>query len=540
MDRRWIGGRRYNENVMTPQTFDKINPATGKFLSQHPIATSEEVHSAVQSARMAQQSWKKVSLPERARLLKAIANALYRQADELASVISAEVGKPLTDALESDLGIAISIFRYYAATAPKALAPRRIAPDLMSVLAGRSHREVFQPRGVIGIISPWNYPLAIPASGIAACLAAGNAVVLKPSELSPETGKRLVTVIREVCKAAGVSEDLVQVVTGDASTGQALVQSAVDGLIFTGSGATGRWIEKEAAERGLWCSLELGGSDAMIVLDYCDAERAASYAVWGRFVNAGQACAAVKRLLVPERELDRWLKILRCKTSQIKVGSPDEPDCHYGPLISEKQLLLLESQVQDALEKGAELVTGGQRLAREGYFYPPTILTRIPPDARLLREETFGPVLAVIPYRTVEEAVQITNATQFGLTACVFGPDTKARRLAEQLDCGTVMINDIGASNYAMVCAPWGGWKQSGQGRSHGIRALQELSLRKVVSANARFHWPVLNKPLWLFSKDVPTKDRAQTVLAFASQHLSILNPVTWLAFWRHRSATRI
>lgn len=521
-------------------TIQKINPSTGELLAQHPIATNEAVQQAVLKSQKAQQGWTQSTLKERSQLLKAIANALYQQANSLAEVISAEVGKPLSDAKDSDLGTAIGIFRYYAEVGPKTLAPQSIAPDLMSILAGRTHQETFYPRGVIGIIAPWNYPLAIPASGIAAAIMAGNSVVLKPSELAPETGKRLVELIQRVCQEQGFPIHLVQVVLGDGSTGTALLESPIDGIIFTGSERVGQHIAQQAAARSLWFSLELGGSDAMIILDSCDLDLAASYAVWGRFTNAGQACAAVKRLFVPQKHASELTQKLLDKVSQLKVGAPDETGNHFGPVISEQQLALLESQVQDAQAKGAKVLAGGQRLNRSGYFYAPTILAQVPANTRVLQEEVFGPVLPIIAYQTVDEAVQQANQSTFGLTASVFGPADQANAIAQHLTCGTVMINDIGASNYAMSCAPWGGWKKSGHGVSHGVRTLQELSLRKIVSRNQRFHWPILNKPLWLFGKNTPTEDRSNAILAFANRHVRMLHPKTWLAFWTHRSSTRL
>lgn len=531
----------YNKNVMTARSFDKINPATGQLLARYSIASPEAVWDVLQKSRTAQTTWGQSALRQRASLLKAIADALYKQANTLADVMCQETGKTQSDALESDLGVAISIMNYYAETGPAVLSPQRITPDLMSILAGRSHREVFHPRGVIGVIAPWNYPLAIPASGIAACLMAGNTVVLKPSELAPQTGERLVELIQGVCQKQGLPVNLVQLVMGDGSTGAALVEGEVDGIIFTGSAAVGRQVAAQSAARHVWCSLELGGSDAMLVLEDCDLECAASYAVWGRFTNAGQACAAVKRLLVPKAHAERFIQLLQCKISQLKVGASDEPGCHFGPLISEQQLTVLEEQVQDALDKGASLVTGGHRLDRSGYFYAPTLLTQVPTDARILNEEVFGPVLPVITYKSVDEAVSIVNQSVYGLTANIFGPARQAEALAHRLHAGTVLINDIGASNYAMSCAPWGGWKQSGQGASHGAHALRELSLRKVVSANERFHWPLLNKPLWLFGKaGISTEDRSKAVLAFANRHPDMLNPKVWLSFWKHRSSTRL
>jgi len=413
--------------------------------------------------------------------------------------------------------------------------------DTISWITGRAHRETYHPRGVIAIISPWNYPLAIPVSGITTALMAGNAVVLKPSELTPGTAQSLVNIFQEELQAQGFSPSLVGLVQGDGGIGAELLQQPIDGVIFTGSAAVGRKIRMVAAERGLWSSLELGGSDAMLILPGCDLELAASYALWGRYTNAGQACAGVKRLFVPAGDEPVFLKLLQEKISCLKVGGPENPQHHVGPLISESQLCLLESQVQDALDHGAKLLAGGKRLPGSGWFYEPTLLANVPKHARVLREEVFGPVLPVIAYNHFQDAVAEINATEYGLTASVFGSIDHARALAAQLECGTVVINDVGPSNYAMLCAPWGGWKASGSGVSHGERALLDLCRVQVVSVNGQYGLPFLGKPMWHFGKDHDLlASRSKTVLAFAGRHGSMWHPLRWLPFWQNRASTRI
>lgn len=524
-----------------PHLIEKINPANGSLIRTYEIADAEAVHHAVIRARAALPSWWATPLALRSKVLKTAMELLYQRSDAVARLISEETGKPLADALEGDIGTALSVLGYYAELGPKRLKPKAIAPDLISIITGRVHWETYHPRGVIAVISPWNYPLAIPASGLATALMAGNTVVLKPSELTPGTGDALVSILHEALQRHQLPKEIVQLIIGDGSTGAALVSADIDGVIFTGSDCTGRIIQGSLAERGLWSSLELGGSDAMIVLDGCDLEKAASYAVWGRYTNAGQACASVKRLLVPEQHLEPLLRHLQDKIAKLKVGPPDNPNHHVGPLISEAQLNILEVQVDDALAKGAKLLAGGKRIAREGWFFEPTLLSQIPASARILTEEVFGPVLPVLPYKTIEEAIQVVNSSAFGLTASVFGPVMKARALAGQLECGTVVINDVGPSNYAMPCAPWGGWKNSGSGVSHGERALLELSRLQVISINQLFQMPGFHKPLWHFGRQSQgLQSRSRAVLAFSSKHVSMWNPKTWLAFWQHRASTKI
>lgn len=519
----------------------KLNPANGQLLGEFPVASAEEAQHAVRQARAAQPLWRETPLKTRAHLLESVLQILYQRCQTVAEMVSNETGKPLADALEADLGTALSVLRYYADIGPKRLSPKLIANDMISLITGRAHWETYYPRGVIAVISPWNYPLAIPVSGIATALMAGNAVVLKPSELTPGTGKMLVEIFQEALHALNLPTGLVGLLIGDGSTGAALLEQAIDGVIFTGSAQVGRKIRATASERGLWHSLELGGSDAMLVLPGCDLEKIASYALWGRFTNAGQACAGVKRLLVPASDEQALLQHLTTKINQLKVGPPNNPDHHVGPLISEAQLTLVENQVQDALDQGAKLLAGGHRVSGPGWFYEPTLLSQVPASARIRHEEVFGPALPVIPYDTVDEAVTQINASNYGLTASIFGPVAQAKALASQLECGTVVINDVGPGNYAMPCAPWGGWKASGSGVSHGERALLELSQLQVLSENRLFSLPFVGKPMWHFGRNsslLPA--RSKTVLAFATNHHSMWNPLRWLPFWQNRANTRI
>lgn len=526
---------------LTPSTFETVNPATGLPIRRYPIAGPETVQQIIHQASSALPVWRSVSLIRRARLLRAVMRSLHARASEIAALISEETGKPLADALEADVGTALGVLGYYAKIGPDRLKPKAIQPDLISLITGRAHQETYHPRGVIAVISPWNYPLAIPASGLATALMAGNTVILKPSELTPATGLWLVNLVRETLQQQGFPSDVAQCVIGDGSTGSALTQQSIDGIIFTGSATTGQRIQQACTGRDVWASMELGGSDAMLILDGCPLETAASYALWGRYTNAGQACAAVKRLLVPRHATEAFLGHLQAKIAKLKVGPPNNPDNHVGPLISEAQLRLLDSQVQDALGKGARLLTGGKRHPGPGWFYEPTLLTDVPDNARILHEEVFGPVLPVIPYDSLDEAIQMVNASAFGLTASVFGPEAEARTIAGRLACGTVVINDVGPSNYAMPCAPWGGWKNSGSGASHGERALLDLSRVQVVSVNRLFRMPGLQKPLWHFGSQANLlPGRSKTVLAFSSAHPAIYNPLTWLAFWQNRASTKI
>ncbi|WP_303675013.1 aldehyde dehydrogenase family protein [Vampirovibrio chlorellavorus] len=528
--------------VDAPHPFVKLNPATGEPLQTYTCPSEAVIARTVLQARESQAGWGETSLKQRAAVLKAIRGIIYQQARHLAQTISQETGKPIADALEADIATALNVLSYYAEIGPHGLKQRLIQPDWMSLVTGRLHRETWSPRGVIAIISPWNFPVAIACSGMAAALMAGNSVVLKPSELTPACGQHLIELVQAGLTAAGASPQTVQVLVGDGATGASLLAQPIDGVIFTGSDRTGQRIAETAARQRLWLSLELGGSDPMIVLDGCDLEQVASYALWGRFINAGQTCAAVKRLFVPAQQEAALLDLLKAKIRQLKIGSPEEKDCHLGPLISDAQRRLIAEQVQDALQQGAELIIGGQAVDRPGFFYEPTLLSKVPPQARVLTEETFGPVLPVIPYETIEQAIALANDTPFGLTASVFGPTPEAHEVARRLHCGTVVINEVGPTNFALACAPWGGWKRSGSGFSHGAASLTDLSQRKIISENWLFKFPFTRKPLWHFNQpDQPSGQRSQTVLALAARHPDLWwNPQRWWPFWQNRPSQKL
>ncbi|MEM0951556.1 MAG: aldehyde dehydrogenase family protein [Cyanobacteria bacterium P01_H01_bin.74] len=548
-----------------------INPVTETPIQTYPIATPDAIKEAVCFSREAFKQWKTTSLEQRCQFLKQLAALLAQQADALAGIIATETGKSVAEALESDVAATLTLLRYYAKHGKRFLSPKTVIADSTTHLTGVRHQIAYQPRGVIGVISPWNYPLSIPASGVVTALLTGCAVVLKPSELTPETGRKLVNLIQAALAAEGYSDDLqqrlVQCCIGNGETGKALIESDIDGLVFTGSSSVGQKIQARLAERNIWYSVELGGNDAMLVLpdiNHPEAmDEALSYAVWGRLLNAGQTCAAVKRLFLPraqnpgqnsDKESEQnsgqesaWLARLKQKFEAVIQNQKDNPD-YLGPLIHEKQLALVEAQVSDALSKGAVCLVGGYRLPRTGYYYAPTVLYNISAQSRVSTEEVFGPVLSVYFYDSVDDAVASINQTNlkpanqkqqaYGLTASVFsGNQSQAVHVASQLEAGTVTANGLGLINYAMPSVPWAGWKASGSGISHGEAALQEMSLKQVQSRNPLFvsqyslskkiHFGL--KPAWHFTKnaDSGAKNRAKAMVAIASGQW--FNPWHWV-----------
>jgi succinate-semialdehyde dehydrogenase/glutarate-semialdehyde dehydrogenase len=350
---------------------------------------------------------------------------------------------------------------------------------------------VREPYGVVGIISPWNYPFSIPATETLAALVAGNVVVLKPSEFTSLVALEL----QSLLYSAGVPQDVFQVVTGDGTTGAALVHSQIDKLLFTGSVATGKRIAAAAAERLLPVLLELGGKDAMLVLDDADVDVASSAAVWGAFVNAGQTCLSVERCYVQRSVYEEFLRACVEKANRLRVGQGLDRETDIGPMIHERQLQIVESHVEDAVAQGALVVVGGSRLSQLGRnFYPPTVLADVTHEMRVMREETFGPVLPVMPFDRDEEAVQLANDSAYGLAASVWTRSrARGEQLARRIQAGTVMVNDV-ISCFGISEAPHGGVKSSGVGRTHGRFGLEEMTRLKYLDTD---RMPGIKKVWW-------------------------------------------
>jgi acyl-CoA reductase-like NAD-dependent aldehyde dehydrogenase len=347
----------------------------------------------------------------------------------------------------------------------------------MKTKAGVLRRE---PYGVIGIISPWNYPFSIPSTEALAALVAGNAVVLKPSEFTSLSAMEL----RKLLNEAGVPGDVFQVVVGDGPTGAALIDSDIQKLIFTGSVATGKRVAQTAAARLLPVVLELGGKDPMIVLADADVDVASSGAVWGAFVNAGQACLSVERCYVHHSLYEKFVQLCAEKAAKLRVGNGADAEIDVGPLIHERQVRMVEAHVEEARERGARVVTGGKRLEELGRnFYAPTVLADVTQEMKIMREETFGPVLPIMAFEHEEEAVALANDSEYGLAASVWTQDRKrGEALAGQIEAGTVMVNDV-VSCFGISEAPHGGVKASGLGRTHGSLGLEEMVRTKYVDS---------------------------------------------------------
>ncbi len=521
--------------------FDKINPSTGLLLKQYPVTEAPMFKTLVASAREAFLFWSQTPFSKRSQLLREIASQILNKADSLAECISLETGKPFRESFESDLTTATQVLYYYAKVGPALLKEKRFPFD-RSLFLGRIHYAKRVPKGVVGIISPWNYPLAIPISGISASLMAGNTVILKPSELTPGVGEAIGHVIQTALQNLDLPTGVFQVAQGESETGKALIQADIDHVIFTGSTQTGFEIREALQKRGKSVSLELGGSDPMIVLEGADIDTVASYALWGRYTNAGQACAAVKRLFVPQKYHEALVQALKQKIQHLQQGDPQNSLNHIGPLISQRHLHILSEQVQDAVDLGAQIEIGGYPLPQAGWFYPPTLVTNVPKQCRLMQEEVFGPVLPVVSYQSVEEAIELANDQRFGLTASVFGPSSKAEQVAKQLEAGLVTINDVGLTNYALPSIPWHGWKNSGPGVSHGPTGLLETTHSQTITVNWLYGLPFFRKSPWHFNYTPRDLAFSKGLLqAFGrSNIMHLLKPGFLWQLFRNRSSQKL
>lgn len=446
-------------------------PSSGRLLGDVPIHQAPEVRAAVDAARAAAVEWAALHPRERSRRLMEVHRVLGERAGDMADLIQAETGKPEVEAL-SEVVVVLDLLAWLARAVPKHLRRERVSSGWMVWKQAWTIRE---PWGVVGVISPWNFPFVLAAEPVLTALATGNGVVLKPSEFSPFTGLRL----QEIVRRAGLPPDLLGVVTGGGGTGAALVQGGIDRLIFTGSSATGRQVMAAAAEALVPVTLELGGKDPAIVLEDADLDRAARGIVWGAFYNAGQACLSVERVYAVDRVHDALVGRLASRVRELRVGSG--PSSDVGPMVTPFQLKRVEEHLNDALARGARLVAGGGRTDPASNLLVPALLVNVDDGMRLMREETFGPILPVVRVRDAEEAVARANRTGFCLFASVWTRDrARGESLALRIRAGGVSVNDV-ISHWAIPSLPMGGVGESGFGRSRGLEGLREFTRVKSI-----------------------------------------------------------
>ncbi len=447
---------------------ESFSPTTGERIGAVPITAPDDVAAVVGEVAAVQPFWAQLTLADRARYLERAAQVLIDEADAIRDLIVAEQGKPRNEAFSMEVLPTIDALGWIGGAGSELLTDEPIRMPQLFFKTKRSS-FIYEPLGVIGIISPWNYPWSIPFGEVAMALMAGNGVVLKPASLTPLIGER----IARVFERAGVPEGLVRVVHGP-GTGAALVRSPVAKVFFTGSVETGRGVGEECARRLKGSVLELGGKDPMIVLADANIEHAIAGALWAGFANAGQTCAGIERVYVMREVADRFINGVVAGARALRIGDPLGWDTEIGPMVSREQCELVSELVDDAVAAGAQLRCGGALERSAGAWYAPTVLTGVTHEMRIMREEIFGPVLPIVVVRSEDEAVALANDSAFGLGASVWTSDRpKGQRIARELQAGMVWINDHMFSHGACQCS-WGGVKESGLGRTHSKFGLYE------------------------------------------------------------------
>jgi acyl-CoA reductase-like NAD-dependent aldehyde dehydrogenase len=469
------------------ETFESTSPATGDVIATLPVHGEAEVREAVQRARRAAQWWQELGFDGRRERLRAFAGVLTRRREELLDLISRENGKPRVDALIEHV-LVVEHLDWAAKHAQKIMKARKVSGSML--MANVKPILEYQPLGVIGVIGPWNYPLFTPMGSIAYALAAGNAVVFKPSEFTPAVGVWLADAFREVVP----EQPVFQVVTGFGETGAALCRAGVDKVAFTGSAPTGRKIMATCAETLTPVLLELGGKDAMLVDSDADIDAAADAALWGACSNAGQTCIGVERVYVVDAVYDSFVAALTEKARDLRSGG-DSPV--IGPMTMPKQLDIVREHIEEALDRGARPIIGG-RDSVHAPFVDPVVLVDVPEDTKVMREETFGPVLPVTRIRDLDEGIEKANRSPYGLGAAVFSKK-RGVEAARQIRSGMVSVNAVLAFA-GFPSLPFGGVGESGFGRIHGEDGLKEFTRPKSI-AQQRFAGPVMmsfSRPDWL------------------------------------------
>lgn len=451
-----------------------INPANQSIVGEVLVSSSDEIHKKVLAARNATKSWKDLGIDKRIALLAPLVEAFQLRINDLIELSILEIGKTRFEAV-SDIPTEFDYFNEFITNGPSYI------KDEITVNNEKiQHRIIYEPRGVVGCIAPWNFPLTNFIWAVIPNLIVGNTVIFKHSEECPLIGK----LIEEVMTKASLPYGVFSEIYGDGSVGEMLVESDIDMVWFTGSSSSGKRISEIAGKKQIKAILEMGGSNPAIIFEDADIINIIPKILSNRLFNCGQVCDAIKRLIVHKNIYDKAVKIIIAHVRNIKVGNPQAIETQLGPLAAMRQLELLEFQVKDAITKGAVVEIGGARPAGltglNGAYYSPTILTNIKRDMRVWNEEVFGPVLPIISFETEEEAITLANDTMYGLGAVVHSANfERARRVAMQIDAGSV---DINAGNHWQQCNPFGGFKSSGMGCEHGRLGFQELCRFKVVA----------------------------------------------------------
>ncbi len=453
------------------------NPATLQVVGEIESCDSDSLPALRQGALKAQAAWMKMSISQKKKVIEIAQNIIFDQIDVIAKIVSQETGKPRMEAINADIGCALSAGDFSMREMEQIFRPDRIDFGSMGMAMRYMRRSSYivpRPIGVVGIIAPWNYPFGMTYSQTIMAIAAGNAVLLKPSSHTPFTAMKIV----EILELAGVPKGLVQVIVGHGDRiGRAFAQSGVDRIIFTGGTEAGRKVMENACQRFTPVTLELGGKDPFIVMDDADLTRAAEAAAWGAFVNSGQTCCCVKRIYVQSVAYSEFTERMVKRVRSLKQGwGWDDPEVSVGPMINAEAVSEMEEWVRVALADGGKVLCGGKRTpGLNGCFFEPTVIADLPQASKVLQEEIFGPIVSINQFHDEAEGIALANDCKYALTGCVWTRDlVRGRNIAERISGGTTSVNNV-AYTYGLASTPWGGKGQSGFGRTHGTLGFAEL-----------------------------------------------------------------
>lgn len=479
---------------------DSYNPATGELIGRIKVNDLADVKIAIGNSRVAQNIWKNYSVKKRAKHVLKIREYLVKHAEEISEIISKDNGKTKIDALATEVMPAAMAISYYCKNADLFLCEEHLNGGNIFLINKRS-KILRIPFGVVAIISPWNYPLAIPLSEVVMALLAGNGVILKVATETQMVGEQ----IKNAVEYAGLPKDLFALLNIPGKlAGDAFLEAGIDKLFFTGSVAIGKYLMKKASDTLTPVSLELGGNDAMIVCEDADPYRAAMGALWAGFQNSGQSCGGVERIYVHEKVYDEFMKILKDNIENLRIGNGLDYDSDIGCMTTKKQIEIVNKHISDATEKGAKIYAKSKidNQNSTGNFIPAMVLTDVNHEMLLMKDETFGPVVGVMKFSSYDEAISLANDSYLGLTASVWSKSNKrGEKIAKQIQAGAITINDH-LMSHGLAETPWGGFKQSGIGRTHGKLGFDEMTHPMVIVKDIL---PFVKKNLWWhpFSKDL-------------------------------------
>ncbi len=486
-----INGKR----VETPDKKESLNPATLEQIGKFCLASTQDCQTAIQAAKDAFPAWKTLPISEKQKIFRNAKKILMQKSEDAARLLTEEKGSPYPESYSSEIFASLGALDYYARKLKTLLSPHTVK-HTVSLFFNKKSSFRFEPLGPTLIITPWNFPFLISMYDVLSALSAGNTVILKPSSSTPFTG----LMVGEILAQAGLPPGVLNIANCNIPQAEEMItHHDVQTVMFTGSVSTGKRIMALASRNLTNLALELGGKDPMIVCADADIERAARGAVWAGFMNCGQSCGSIERVYVAKEIADEFTQEVVELTKKIRVGNPINPEVEMGPMVTLSQLNTVKDHIQDALDKGAEILVGGETKTNlPGYFISPTVLTKVDHTMKIMTEETFGPTLPIMTFSDLEEAISLANDSSLGLTASVWTRNKKiAAWIAERIETGSITVNDHMFS-FIEPSAIWGGIKQTGMGRSHGPFGLQELVNIKFIS----FDFLKRKKQLWWFPYD--------------------------------------